>query len=49
VVIAVGYLLAVPLGMGFSGIAVGIAISALTRAIPTTVKFRAGRWKATRL
>jgi len=49
VVIAVGYLLAVPLGMGFSGIAIGIAVSALTRAIPTTLKYHAGRWKATRL
>jgi Na+-driven multidrug efflux pump len=49
IVIAAGYLLAVVAGMGFSGIAVGIAISAISRAVPVTLKFRQGRWKATRL
>ena len=49
VVILAGYLLAVPLGMGFTGIAIGMAISSLTRAIPTTLKFRQGKWKRTRL
>ena len=49
VVVAVGYLLAVPLGMGFAGIAAGIAVSALTRAIPTTLRFRQGRWKSVKL
>lgn len=49
VVILAGYILAVPLGMGFTGVAVGMAISSLTRAIPTTLKFRQGRWKSTRL
>ena len=49
VVTLAGYLLAVPLGMGFSGIAVGIAISALTRVVPTTLRFRQGKWKAVTL
>ncbi len=46
IVIAVGYLLAVVLGWGFPGVAAGIAISALTRALPTTLRFRAGKWKS---
>jgi putative MATE family efflux protein len=45
VVIAAGYLLAVPCGMGFTGIAVAIALSSLTRAIPTTWAFYRGKWK----
>ena len=49
IVIATGYLLAVVAGMGFSGIAVGIAISALARAVPVTLKFREGKCRATRL
>jgi Na+-driven multidrug efflux pump len=49
IVIAAGYLLAIPLGLGLTGIAAGIAISALTRAIPVTLKFHHGKWKATRL
>jgi putative MATE family efflux protein len=46
VVILAGYLLAIPGGLGFAGIAAGIAISAITRAVPTTLKYRKGRWKA---
>jgi len=46
VVIAAGYLLAVTLGLGFTGVAVALALSAVTRAIPTMMKFRQGRWKA---
>ncbi len=49
VVILVGYLLAVQAGMGFAGIAVGLALSAFTRAIPLTLIFRSGKWKAARL
>ncbi len=45
IVIAAGYLFAVPLGMGFTGIAVGIALSAVTRAVPTMLCWRAGKWK----
>jgi putative MATE family efflux protein len=45
VVIAVGYLLAIPCGMGFAGVAVGLAVSAITRALPTMLKFRQGKWK----
>jgi putative MATE family efflux protein len=45
VVIVAGYILAVPLGMGFAGIALGMAISAVTRAIPTTLRFKKGLWK----
>ncbi|HUV07081.1 MAG TPA: MATE family efflux transporter [Spirochaetia bacterium] len=46
VVILVGYLLAVPAGMGFAGIATGIALSALVRAFPITLRYRRGKWKA---
>ena len=49
VVIAAGYLLAVPCRLGFTGIALAIAISSLTRAIPTTWAFYRGRWKRNRL
>jgi len=45
VVILGGYLLAVYFGMGFAGIAIAIALSAVTRAVPTTLTFRRGRWK----
>jgi Na+-driven multidrug efflux pump len=45
VVIAVGYMLALPFGMGFAGIAAAIAISALTRALPTMLRYRQGKWK----
>ncbi len=46
VVIVAGYILAVPLGMGFTGIALGMAISAITRTIPTTLRFMKGKWKS---
>ncbi len=49
IAILVGYLLAVHAGMGFAGIAVGIAVSSITRALPTTLRFRAGKWKSVRL
>jgi len=45
VVILVGYVLAITLNMGFAGIAIGLAASAVTRAIPTSLKFRHGSWK----
>ena len=45
VVIVAGYIFAVPLGMGFTGIALGMALSAVTRAIPTTLRFKRGKWK----
>jgi putative MATE family efflux protein len=34
-----------PFQLGFAGIALGIALSAVTRAIPTMLKFRKGDWK----
>ena len=49
IVIAAGYLFAIPLGMGFPGIAIGIAVSSLTRAVPTTLKWRQGKWKTVKL
>ncbi len=49
VVILAGYLLAIPCRLGFNGIALAIAISSLTRAIPTTWAFHRGRWKRNRL
>jgi putative MATE family efflux protein len=48
VVILMGYLLAVVAGMGFAGIAVGLALSAFTRAVPMTLIYRRGKWKAAR-
>ncbi len=48
VVILMGYLLAVPVGMGFAGIAIGLALSAFTRAVPLTLIYRRGKWKAAR-
>jgi len=44
-----GYLLAVQFNMGFIGIAIAIALSSFTRAIPTTWKFHQGHWKKNRL
>jgi Na+-driven multidrug efflux pump len=49
VVILAGYLMAVQFQMGFAGIVIGIALSAVTRAIPTMLKFRKGAWKTIRL
>jgi putative MATE family efflux protein len=49
VVIAAGYLFAVPLGMGFSGVALGLAIGSVTRSVPTTLRFRKGTWKSVKL
>lgn len=49
VVTLAGYLLAIPLHMGFSGIALGMAVSSITRAVPVTLKFRQGKWKSNRL
>ena len=49
VVIAAGYVFAVVLHMGFAGIAAGMALSALTRAIPTLMRFRLGKWKMKKL
>lgn len=49
VVLVAGYIFAVLLQMGFTGIAVAVALSAITRAVPTTWKFRQGNWKAIRL
>ena len=45
IVIAAGYLFAIVIGMGFAGIALAIAISALTRAIPVTIVYARARWK----
>lgn len=45
VVIVMGYVLAVVLQFGFVGIAIAIAISAVTRAVPVTWKFSTGQWK----
>ena len=45
VVILAGYILAVPCHLGFTGIAIAIAISSLTRALPTTWAFHRGAWK----
>jgi len=49
VVIVCGYIRASSLNLGFAGIAIGIAVSSLTRAIPTTLKFQQGKWKRNRL
>jgi len=49
VVIVCGYIMAITLNLGFAGIAIGIAVSSLTRAIPTTFKFKRGKWKINRL
>jgi putative MATE family efflux protein len=49
VVICLGYVLAVRMGMGLTGIAVAIAASAVTRALPTVWKFRKGEWKSSRV
>jgi len=45
VTISAGYIFAIVLKMGFSGIAYGIALSAFTRAIPTAIDFARGKWK----
>ncbi len=45
----VGYVLAVPLGMGFPGIAIGLAVSSVTRAVPSMIRFKQGKWKKNRL
>lgn len=49
VTIAGAYLLAVHLHMGLSGIAIAMALSAVTRAVPTMLKFRQGEWKGKRV
>ena len=46
VVAAAGYLFAITLGLGFTGVALALALSALTRAIPTMLKYRQGAWKS---
>jgi len=45
VVIGGGYLLAIVCNMGFTGIALAMALSSVTRALPTMWKFRKGDWK----
>ena len=45
VVVGAGFLLAVPLRMGFTGIALAIAASSITRAAPMMLKFKKGGWK----
>lgn len=49
VVIVCGYIMAITLNMGFAGIAIGIAVSSLTRALPSAWKFQQGKWKRNRL
>jgi len=49
IVILGGYLIAVQFHVGFAGVAIAIALSTLTRAIPTMLKFRQGKWKKVRL
>lgn len=49
VVIFCGYIMAITLNLGFAGIAIGIAVSSFTRAIPTSWKFKQGKWKRNRL
>ncbi|NQV18706.1 MAG: MATE family efflux transporter [Armatimonadetes bacterium] len=49
VVIVCGYIMAITLNLGFAGIAIGIAVSSLTRAIPSTWKFKQGKWKKNKL
>ena len=49
IVIAAGYLFAIVLHMGFAGIAAGMALSAFTRAIPTLLRYRLGKWKTKKL
>ena len=49
VVIAAGYLFAIVFHMGLAGIALGMALSAVTRAIPTLLRFRLGKWKTKKL
>ncbi len=49
VVAAAGYVFAVTLNMGFAGIALGMALSSVTRAVPIVWKWQQGKWKHTRL
>lgn len=49
VVILCGYVLAVQWGLGITGIAAGLAVSAFTRAIPTMLRFKNGAWKSMRV
>nr|HPR18196.1 MATE family efflux transporter [Candidatus Cloacimonadota bacterium] len=48
VVIVCGYIMAITLNLGFAGIAIGIAVSSITRAVPTSWKFKQGKWKRNR-
>jgi Na+-driven multidrug efflux pump len=45
IAVTLGYYFAITLNLGFTGIALGIAVSALTHAIPMTIKFWNGSWK----
>ncbi|MBN1672773.1 MAG: MATE family efflux transporter [Kiritimatiellae bacterium] len=48
VMLGASYLLGVRLNMGMQGVAIGIAVSVVTRAVPSWLRFRQGKWKATR-
>lgn len=49
VVIVCSYIMTITLNLGFAGIAIGIAVSALTRAVPSVWKFQQGKWMKNRL
>ncbi len=49
VLLVLGYLLGVTFGMGLTGIAIAVAVSAITRAVPTLLRFRSGKWKSMRV
>jgi putative MATE family efflux protein len=49
IVILSGYLLAIRCRMGFNGIAIAIAIAALTRALPTVWTYQRGKWQTKRI
>ena len=48
VLLSASYVLGVRLALGIQGVAIGIALSVLTRAVPSWFRFRQGRWQATR-
>ena len=43
--IVAGYLMAVTFSLGFAGIAIALALSALVRAVPVTLVYRRGKWR----
>lgn len=48
VMLGASYVLGVRFGLGIQGVAIGIAAGVLTRALPSWLRFRQGKWRATR-